>query len=135
MKGALVLHGYQRPGWGHVSGQCDGRGYGPLETSVDGAKMWLGRLVATLKKEKENLANIEGGRVTSLLHPRSKQWLKPGDPLFATFFDGFERNTRSNIKLYERDVELYQKVIAVWKTRPLPKDGELQRGTSFFLKP
>ncbi|KAF0225706.1 MAG: hypothetical protein FD176_153 [Rhodospirillaceae bacterium] len=43
----LVLHGYERPGHGHVVGRCPGTDEQPMEHSPDG----LQRAVATLRKD------------------------------------------------------------------------------------
>jgi hypothetical protein len=134
--GHLVLHGYQRPGWGHVNGSCDGTNYEPLETSATGAKMWLEKLEDVLKKQKANKDKIDSNQVSELLagDGNKGRWIKAGEPGFRSLYERFVRDTESNIKLYERDIELYKKVIAAWKVRPLPQQGEVQRDMRFFTK-
>jgi hypothetical protein len=129
----LVLHGYRRPGWGHVSGECDAVGWQPLETSVTGAEKWLKKLEDALRVEKDKLQKLETNQVTEL-QDRKGHWHKVGDHMFPSLYQNFESGVRSNVKLYGRDVETYRKLIAVWKPRPLPKEGEPQRGLGFFLK-
>jgi hypothetical protein len=131
--GRLVLHGYMRPGWGHVRGECKGVDWPPLETSASGAKMWLEKLESDLKREKENLVKIETNQVSEL-RDRDGVWHKPGSNIFRSLYERFERDTKSNIKLYEADVATYNKVISLWKPRPMPKEGEPQRGLGFFTK-
>lgn len=131
--GRLVLHGYRRPGWGHVNGSCDGINYEPLETSVNGAKMWLGKLEDELKRQKSNKHKIDTNQVTEILAGKGR-WVKVGEPEFRHLYDRFVRDTDSNIKSYEKEIESYRKIIAGWKTRPLPKEGEPQRDMRYFLK-
>ena len=133
-EGRLVLHGYQRPGWGHVVGSCDAEKYPPAETSDSGFKMWLEKLESFLKRERGTMRNIKEGLVTQL-KSRSGNWIKKGEPTFAAHHDNLTRMTEDNIKMYTREIELYRQLISAWKTRPLPAEGERERGPKFFLKP
>lgn len=133
--GRLVLHGYQRPGWGHVVGSCDAEKYPPAETSDSGFKMWLGKLEATLKSEEATMRKIEEGLVTQIQVGRKGGWVKKGEPMFAMHLDNLTRTTEDSIKTYKSEVQLYHKLIAAWKVRPFPKEGELQRVPRFFLAP
>lgn len=130
--GRLVLHGYQRPGWGHVVGSCDAEKYPPAETSDSGFKMWLEKLETFLAREQGTMRNIREGLV-SQLKGRGGNWIKKGEPSFAMHLDNLTRMTEDSIKTYKSEVQLYHKLIAAWKTRPFPKEGELQRGPRFFL--
>lgn len=131
--GRLVLHGYQRPGWGHVVGSCDAEKYPPAETSDSGFKMWLGKLETTLKLEEKTMHNIKEGLVTQIQVGRKGGWVKKDEPMFAMHLDNLTRATEDSIKTYKSEVQLYHKLIAAWKVRPFPKEGELQRGPKFFL--
>jgi len=133
-EGRLVLHGYQRPGWGHVVGSCDAEKYPPAETSDSGFKMWLEKLETFLAREQGTMRNIKEGLV-SQLKGRGGNWIKKGEPSFAMHLDNLTRMTEDSIRTYKNEVQLYHKLIAAWKTRPFPKEGELQRGPKFFLAP
>ncbi len=131
-EGRLVLHGYQRPGWGHVVGSCDAEKYPPAETSDSGFVMWLGKLERFLVGEEKTMSKIEGGLVTEL-KGRGGNWIKKGEPMFAMHLDNLTRMTEDSIKTYKNEIKLYKNLIAAWKTRPPPKEGERQRGPKFFL--
>lgn len=132
--GRLVLHGYERPGWGHVKGSCDGVGYQPLETSAEGAKMWLGKLEVQLKKHRSIKDKIDSNQVTEILTGKGDRWVKVGEPNFPMLYDRLVKDTESSIKSYEKEIEIYKKIIAGWKVRPMPKEGERQRDMRFFVK-
>lgn len=132
-KVVLVLHGYERRGWGHVRGQCEGVNWQPLETSVAGAQMWLGKLEKRLKEEKETQVKIQSNQVGEL-RGRDGVWHKAGSSMFRMLYERFARDTESNIKLYGEEIERYRKIVTIWKPRPMPKEGEPQRGLGFFLK-
>lgn len=55
----LVLHGYERPGWGFVNGRCFGVDYPPFELSSEGTEAWLKELDATLKNLVASQASLE----------------------------------------------------------------------------
>jgi hypothetical protein len=62
----LVLHGYRRPGTGETVGRCAGEGHLPFELSCEFTKHWKGKLEAWLVNERQYLADLNAGRVTSL---------------------------------------------------------------------
>lgn len=131
--GRLVLHGYERPGYGYVRGQCFGVGYEPVETSVVGATKYDEHLGGLLLNEKNILAKLESGEVEAI-EGRQGKIFKKEDPAFPSLRADKIRNAKYTIKQLERDLETYAKVIAAWKPRPMPREGELQRGVGFFLK-
>jgi hypothetical protein len=65
----VVLHGYQRPGWGFVEGRCFGVDYPPFELSPEGSKAWLEQLVITLKGLGESQVSLK----KTLREPTSKR--------------------------------------------------------------
>jgi hypothetical protein len=61
-RGRMVLHGYRRPGWGHVTGECSAVKMPPLETSPVTAEYWLKKiLLPQLAKEEEVLSQDRRG--------------------------------------------------------------------------
>jgi len=65
-EGKMVHHGYERPGYGYIVGDCFGVGYLPFEISPEGTKDFA----VALTKRKDNLAEyldkLNSGKVTSL---------------------------------------------------------------------
>lgn len=55
----LVLHGYERPGWGYVNGRCFGVEYPPFELSPEGSKAWVKELGAILKGLIETQTSLQ----------------------------------------------------------------------------
>lgn len=132
-EGRLVLHGYRRPGWGSVIGSCDGEKYQPAETSVAGLKMWVEKLAEELARNKATALKIAQGLVDKILY--NKVWIDKTNPNFNGSLMRLTRDTDEMIKMIGADIERYHKIIAIWKVRPLPKQGEMERGMAFFLKP
>lgn len=135
--GRLVLHGYQRPGWGEIHGRCIGVGLQPLETSPETAKLMRKTLDGWIAKKKEFLARVAAGEVTEVSAGRlgtKIQWVKKGEPGFDRILEEHVKDARRELVKLEDDVELYDKILAKWRERPMPRDGELQRGPEFFTK-
>lgn len=131
--GRLVLHGYKRPRWGYVVGECRGVRREPLEKSVNGAKDCLESLHRTLDEFKKTLDALESGEIVEI-EVRKGLRSKQGEPSFEHHLKESIRRTKDTIKEIEREVTLYEKVISAWRERPMPKEGELQRGPGFFTK-
>lgn len=134
LNGRLVLHGYRRPGWGHVVGSCDAENYQPAETSIDGFKMWIVKLAGFLKKDEETMSKIRDGLVDKI-KDRSGNWISKSERTFQMHLDNLTRMTEDSIRTMKREIENYDKLITLWKPRPLPKQGERERSMGFFLKP
>lgn len=64
--GSLVHHGYERPGWGHIVGDCYGALRTPHETSDELAKEYLGVVEHSLESTKTDLANLEAATELSV---------------------------------------------------------------------
>lgn len=43
-KPIMVIHGYERPGYGYIDGRCHGHNFEPFELSKDGTVSWLKEL-------------------------------------------------------------------------------------------
>jgi hypothetical protein len=63
----LVLHGYLRPGWGHVNGQCPGVGHAAYEHSCEALKAYKAQTEEDLIIVQKHLADLEAGTVTRLV--------------------------------------------------------------------
>ena len=100
----MVNHGFQRPGWGYIVGNCMGVGYPPFELSPEGTK-------ALHESLKNHLASLE----VLLKKLEGTQDLES---------DRVLQRTKRDIELITQDVKTLDKLIREWKPRPLPKPGE-----------
>lgn len=56
----LVLHGYRRPGFGYIVGECWGVGYAPFEVSCERTKQYIEEVLrATLARWEANLQRLQ----------------------------------------------------------------------------
>ncbi len=63
----MVHHGYERPGRGHIVGDCYGVGFAPYEVSSDGTRAYRDRVVAARLGSAESfLSHLENGAVEEL---------------------------------------------------------------------
>lgn len=133
--GRFVLHGYKRPRFGYVVGQCLGVGYEPLEVSVDGAVNMLQDVVMPFYfKVKKIYEDLSSGNVIEIETGRKNETIKKGQPHFEVYLRDAVRRAKRDLESIETDVKLYEKVIEKWHERPMPKSGEMQRGPGFFTK-
>jgi hypothetical protein len=51
----LVLHGYERPGWGHIYGRCPGVDLQPLNVSKDATTVWLAQAIEEVAETEKRL--------------------------------------------------------------------------------
>lgn len=135
--GRLVLHGYQRPGWGHVHGRCRCVNYQPLELSPATAVAYREALDEWIGERQSFLNKVAAGEVAEVAighGGRNAQWLKKGEPGFERHLKIHVDRAKSDIDEMNRTAATYDKIIAKWRVRPMPKDGELLRGPGFFTK-
>lgn len=59
----LVNHGYQRPGYGHIVGNCPGVSELPYERSCEAIKGYKGRTESYLAERRAYLGRLESGEV------------------------------------------------------------------------
>lgn len=71
-KGTMVLHGYERPGWGFVLGRCYGVGYLPWEVSCDRLGEWIDQLRNILQSNQRLLAEIPGRKIELIEDPAER---------------------------------------------------------------
>ncbi len=62
----VVLHGYERPGIGHLIGDCPGHGHEPFEVSKDQTIVFRESLVGQLAGLRKQLARLKSGDVTEI---------------------------------------------------------------------
>jgi len=127
----IVLHGYQRPGYGFIQGSCYGVGYEPFEVSVKGVSDYLTqKLEPGLKAAEKRLASLQSGKIETIIY--RKKVIKPGDSewdrVLASTIDTCERE----IKDIAHEIKSFEKLRSNWKERPLPKEGD--RHINWFLE-
>ena len=131
--GKLVMHGYRRPGYGFIQGRCFAVGYGPVETSDVGLVDFKAELEDSLELTKQELGAAISGDVKQIAGRRGEV-ITRGQPAFDRLLEDLIRNLKRQVELIGGEVENYDKLIAAWKPRPMPKEGEPQRGMGYFLK-
>jgi hypothetical protein len=124
----MVLHGYRRPGTGTTHGSCFGVGYPAFELSVKGTKDYLKQVVEPnykLKKlklerlQRDDLEAFEDDR-----DPMNPKTVTKEDPRFQHSLMSARDLAEHVLMLAEADFKAYTKLVANWKSRPLPKEGE-----------
>ena len=118
----MVHHGYQRPGYGEIVGDCFGVHYQPYELSNEGNVAYKPALNRYRESVVARLKNLEDGVVTSLptglkLRPtvtvNDKEWIH--------YFDNAKRNLQSHINQIDKDIMTNDRLINDWSLQPLPK--------------
>lgn len=112
----IVHHGYTRPGWGSIQGDCLGAGFKPLEISDEGLKH-------ILKKYKEDAVHYEKCfKHKDLIHEvtvydyagRSKTFSK-GEPRFELALNQYIQHIDSDLKWTKQKIEQTKKQLDKWK--------------------
>ena len=65
----LVLHGYERPGYGWIEGACFGVGYKAWELSPESAVAFVERLKILIPGQREKIAKIKTSKTFSVVAP------------------------------------------------------------------
>lgn len=119
-KGLLVLHGYERPGRGYITGRCYGCSELPFEVSCDALKRWIGILGQMVAQREESLAGL-GARTEVLRAPtyrsgKSMLIRKAEDAVaFANEIERIKRELESEIRGIESDIRMQNARLADWK--------------------
>jgi hypothetical protein len=121
----MVMHGYQRPGWGELQGKCYGVGYPPFELSSEGTKHLLGLLETRLSGTISFLTRLKNNEVQELYVPQGNKMVKilPEDPSWKHTFDVRVRETGRAVESLKKDTALFEKMISTWTEQELPKEG------------
>ncbi len=141
---ALVLHGYLRPGYGSIKGECWGVGHEPYELSCELTKSWKADCEKSLAFSQKRLADLLADLVESFMvsvpdydikvgrwenQPKKIVTLKRGEAFVDTkkswnsvTFEEARKNATNDTK--RRIVELTETIaflgerIAAWKYAP-----------------
>lgn len=129
--GRLVLHGYERKGYGWISGRCAGVGYEPYEVSPVACKEYQQRLSARLEQLQQELEKFEqglaAGTLTSLPDSRGKydskysgKFVPRGDPRWDLELRNYPLDLAARVEGYRSLLSSNQRMLELWKPRPLP---------------
>lgn len=143
--GTLVHHGYQRPGYGHIVGDCFGVNRLPHETSPETAKAYRDEaIVPRIAACVRETARVETATVLAYTYERrladrqkvpAQIEVKQGDPpsphvdevdRFNHLIPSFDQvrrvrlaNLESEIRMLERDNERLTKLVDTWSKQEL----------------
>lgn len=131
--GKLVLHGFERPGYGYTLGQCPGVGMDPYEVSVEGAKKgkaWMeGNLrnidseLDRVKRDPESFEVETRGKVHTIKELLDRQSRPRSDgfktPSREQMLEDIVRSVVNTLEGKKRQTEInlkrYQNLIRNWK--------------------
>lgn len=114
----MVLHGYQRPGWGHTVGSCFGVGYQSWELSPKGGEDLLVRLERQLANLNSTLAEaVEDRRdeYNNTPYSRTCTPVRRDEPGFRWARENFISRITSERDSLARSVESLRSRIAAWQ--------------------
>jgi hypothetical protein len=125
--GRMALHGYNRPGVGHVIGECGGRHFPAYELSSVGT-------AHVLKQTREYIAGLKK-TLQHMAHPSFKEMVVPDgykkiriihkdDPHWDAYYKSKVDELQGKIKRAEGEADVYAWLVKDWKVRPLPKQGD-----------
>jgi hypothetical protein len=122
----MVLHGYQRPGWGYAVGNCYGVHHLPYELSCSGT-----RAVLAVAKHREvslivaiNSLNVGPEELYVSTRAKGERAIKKGDPDYANCLANLVSERQYELRQVRRDIQLFEKKIEEWKPMPLPGTQE-----------
>ncbi len=122
----IVLHGYKRPGWGHVVGRCSGEDLPPYELSPEATKAELGQLRAMYKSTAEYLARVKAGAITEFSPFFGSPVVRKSE-LPASVWDlelrNHEKRLTNELNELEDTMRVYEWLVKHWEKRPLPDPG------------
>lgn len=124
----MVLHGYRRPGTGTTQGSCFGVGYPAFELDVKGTKDYLKQVVEPHYKLKritvEKLMRDDLTAVSYGSDPLNPKVVTRDDPNWDYHLDTARKMAEQLLSIAESEFKAFTKLVANWKARPLPKEGE-----------
>lgn len=136
-KMAMVHHGYQRPGYGYIQGDCFGVGWAPFERSPDGTIAYVERaLQPMLERSELYLQRLQEGLVTELSVPdyskpptRFGRETKKITPADGYRFEQEVRNqithTQSLIRQLTSDIAERTERVRTWRESPIKTEEEV----------
>lgn len=140
----IVLHGYERPGWGQVHGRCLGVGYQPFELSPKGTLHLVKVLHDSVRDSESSLRDLQNGKVTELYTTQGSKLTLDllikrygqdvGNREWVAKIEGKVRDTIALISDLKKDIKLLDGLIDSWKKQELPQVGEAPKPPPMFLR-
>lgn len=118
-KKAMALHGYRRPGIGHIYGSCFGVKYPPYEVSTEGCKAWKLVLEHEKKNVNEHLAELRSGKIHEV-SPYGGRSVKRGAPGWEDALNSTIVQYAQHLREVEEDIETSEKATRLWRKMALP---------------
>jgi len=118
----MVLHGYERPGWGRTEGECIGVGHQPYELSSEGTKEVVSVLEKYLRGTSDKLSQFKADRIDRIAD--GNQVVKKGDLNWTKVYLEKMRELEDNESKLESDVKSFKKLVSDWKLAELPVEGD-----------
>lgn len=140
----IVLHGYERPGWGQVHGKCLGVGYQPFELSPKGTQHLVKVLHDSVRDSESSLRDLQNGKVTELYTTQGSKLTLDllikrygqdvGNREWVAKIEGKVRGTIDLISDLKKDIKLLDGLIDSWEKQELPQVGEAPKPPPMFLR-
>lgn len=130
-RGRMVHHGYQRPGWGYIVGDCPGVGLLPHELSPEAAQRMALAINSAVVGWERDLQQAKAGEVTRLTRRRGyganarEESVEPGHPDWKYLLQNHIGTLEGEIKQGKRALAEFLTKIQQWKCSPLP-DGTVE---------
>lgn len=123
-EGNLVHHGYRRPGYGYIVGDCYGVAHLSYQKSCELVKKYLEIVQGWLKNSNNHLQELIEGSVTTLMvqvwahgskEPKVVNKSEKTEREWNTLIDRKIKITKYEIRNIEHDIQRLEKRIADWK--------------------
>lgn len=122
----LVHHGYERPGYGYIVGDCLGVGFPPYELSDESLRYYRNVVKADLSAAKKALQHAKSGEAVFTVNryivaERGYRDVEvyPGDPDYRSAQQNAVRHHAYNVQSYEEELKRVNTLIKKWKKRPV----------------
>jgi len=122
----MVHHGYQRPGYGHIVGDCFGVGYLSYNRSIQGCVEYREAVQGQLVHERKVLASIDCGETKEAWVKRRAEFgrselvkVTADEPKFNEALQTFRGMVVGAIRDCEREIKRMEQLIAAWQLEPL----------------
>ena len=143
--GGMAHHGFKRPGWGQIYGDCPGSGLNAFEVSPKATEFMLQKDIDTVKRLQDQINNIDAdipdkypyrtynrigwthdgrGEYEVISIPRGAK--SSGIPNSLTYVPSFEeakqeyrQGLEKQKKMYNESIAFYEGKLKDWQPKPL----------------
>lgn len=126
----MVLHGYQRPGWGATVGRCPGVGFPAYELSPKGTIAMHDNLEKSLTHHKDRIRDLESGQIKTLWTKNDRtgkpEMVDPDNVSWKYLLNTEITKTRQIIYSLTEDIKFLKRMIDTWVLRPLTEKGQIK---------